>query len=188
MPFATTENEAALKYLKMDGIATETFHLYMSRLTRAVESAVADALPAKFGIVFDGWSFQSEHCIAVFAACPQDGTVSTVLLAMAPLVDDEIVNHGAESHIEFLKTVLGYFNRTASSVAYLVGDNCAVNGRLVELLGVPIVSCASHRLNLAVMAFMTEHEPVLDKIQQIMRKLRSLNLAARLRYAYVLFL
>ena len=60
-PFAITENDSPLKYLKMDGIATETLHLYMARLTRVVESLVADALPPKFGIVFDRWSFQSEH-------------------------------------------------------------------------------------------------------------------------------
>ena len=57
---------------------------------------------------------------------------------MAPVVDDEIVDHGAKSCVDFLKTDLGYFNRTTSAVGYLVGDNCGVYGRIAELLGVQL--------------------------------------------------
>ncbi|ETN16032.1 hypothetical protein PPTG_06264 [Phytophthora nicotianae INRA-310] len=37
---------------------------------------------------------------------------------------------------------------------FVVGDNCAVNKRLAHLMGVPLVGCASHRLNLAVRRFL----------------------------------
>ncbi|KAE9023080.1 hypothetical protein PF010_g10335 [Phytophthora fragariae] len=50
-----------------------------------------------------------------------------------------------------------------------------------KLLGVPVVGCASHCLNLAVTAFMGKHEHELDKVQLLMRKLRTWNAAAKLR-------
>ncbi|RAW23140.1 hypothetical protein PC110_g20424 [Phytophthora cactorum] len=46
---------------------------------------------------------------------------------------------------------------------------------------VPLVGCASHRLNLAVRDFLGPHEAALDQVQLLVRKLRTLNQAAKLR-------
>ncbi|KAE9039880.1 hypothetical protein PR003_g6426 [Phytophthora rubi] len=61
------------------------------------------------------------------------------------------------------------------------GDNCAVNNRLAHLLGVPLVGCASHRLNLAVRGFLVPYDEAFEQVQQLMRKLRTLKQAAKLR-------
>ncbi|DAZ99535.1 TPA: hypothetical protein N0F65_005407, partial [Lagenidium giganteum] len=45
------------------------------------------------------------------------------------------------------------FGKTISNVAFIVADNCANNKRLADILGVPLIGCASHRLNLAMKRF-----------------------------------
>ncbi|EGZ16823.1 hypothetical protein PHYSODRAFT_503930, partial [Phytophthora sojae] len=176
LPFSFPENATVRK-----SICTETFLKYMRLVCGEVEKDVAEALPAKFDIVFDGCTFKSEQYVGVFAVFPHDNRAETVLLAMAPIVDDEVKDHTAESHVAFLSTVLGFFNRTTNDIIYVVGDNCSTNGKVSTLLGVPLVGCASHRLNLAVTAFMGKHEKELEKLQMLMRKLRTLNAAAWLR-------
>ncbi|EGZ11617.1 hypothetical protein PHYSODRAFT_516015 [Phytophthora sojae] len=64
---------------------------------------------------------------------------------------------------------------------FLVADNCAVNRRLATLMSVPLVGCASHRLNLAVQADMASHEEDLAAVQALMVKLRTLTQSAKLR-------
>ncbi|KAG6952916.1 hypothetical protein JG687_00012715, partial [Phytophthora cactorum] len=103
----------------------------------------------QFGIIFDGWTFHSEHYVAVFAALEHDGHAETVL-AMAPLVDDEVEDHTAEVHVTFLCSILSIFMRTTADLLFVTGDNCSTKGRVATLLGLPLVGCASHRLNWAV--------------------------------------
>ncbi|KAE9033055.1 hypothetical protein PR001_g10333 [Phytophthora rubi] len=64
---------------------------------------------------------------------------------------------------------------------FLVGDNCAVNKRMANLIGVPLVGCASHRLNLAVRDYLAPLDSELGEVQQLMRKLRTLKQVAKLR-------
>lgn len=64
---------------------------------------------------------------------------------------------------------------------FLVGDNCAANKRLANLIGVPLVGCASHHLNLALRDYLAPFDSELEEVQQLMRKLRTLTQAAKLR-------
>ncbi|ETP46085.1 hypothetical protein F442_07622 [Phytophthora nicotianae P10297] len=64
---------------------------------------------------------------------------------------------------------------------FVVGDNCAVNKRLAHLMGVPLVGCASHRLNLAVRRFLKPYEEDLEQVQTLMRRLRTITQASKLR-------
>ncbi|ETL36846.1 hypothetical protein F441_11590, partial [Phytophthora nicotianae CJ01A1] len=79
-----------------------------------------------------------------------------------------------------IERFLPFFGKTINGCKFLVGDNCAVNKRLANLMNVPLVGCASHRLNLAVREFLVPFETALDQVQQLMRKLRTLNQAAKL--------
>ncbi|EGZ09185.1 hypothetical protein PHYSODRAFT_525912 [Phytophthora sojae] len=56
-----------------------------------------------------------------------------------------------------------------------------LNKRLANLLGVPLIGCASHRLNLAVRNYLEPQDSILEEVQQLMRKLRTLKQAAKLR-------
>ncbi|GMF19279.1 unnamed protein product [Phytophthora lilii] len=118
--------------------------------------------------MFDGWTFQSEPYLAVLAVFQHDGRADRVLVAFAPLIDEDVTDHTSASHVKFLEGVLPFSNRIIEDVIYLVGDKCAVNTKLANLLAIPLVGCASHRLNLAVQKFMSEYNGLLDKIQDLM--------------------
>ncbi|KAE9286513.1 hypothetical protein PF008_g26646 [Phytophthora fragariae] len=181
LPFSWCEDPSVSKYTNLERISTETLLKYAGLVVRQVEIDIGLALPVKFGIMFDGWTFQSEHYLAVFAVFQHDGRADKVLLAFAPLIDDDVTDHTSASHVKFLEGILPFYNRKIEDVIYLVGDNCAVNTKLANLLAVPLVGCASHRLNLAVQKFMANHDSLLNKLQDLMRKLRNLNHSAKLR-------
>ncbi|EGZ05597.1 hypothetical protein PHYSODRAFT_289239 [Phytophthora sojae] len=113
-------------YSSLDPISEETLRAGMDGVVVAVERSIASELPARFGIMLDGWTHASEHYIAVFA-CYE-----------------------------------------LAQCRFFVADNCAVNRRLATLMSVPLVGCASHRLNLAVQANMASHEEDLAAVQALM--------------------
>ncbi|ETO77965.1 hypothetical protein F444_06899 [Phytophthora nicotianae P1976] len=48
-------------------------------------------------------------------------------------------------------------------------------------MGIPLVGCASYRLNLAVRTLLEPHEADLEQVQSLMKRLRTLTQAAKLR-------
>ncbi|OWZ08124.1 hypothetical protein PHMEG_00019383 [Phytophthora megakarya] len=182
LPFSFCETEAASNYVKIGSLSTDSLVKYMRLLVRAVETVIASNHPKSFGIIFDGWTFRSEHYVAVFASFRHDGKVQNILIAMAPIIDDNVDNLTASSHVKFLDTILSYYGRSKASVAYIVGDHCSVNGAVADQLQVPMVGCASHRLNLAVNLLLADDDELLDKVQKLMCKVKnSLLVSARLR-------
>ncbi|KAE9246993.1 hypothetical protein PF004_g4534 [Phytophthora fragariae] len=181
LPFTWCEDPIVAKYTSLEHLSSETLLKYAHLVVRQVEIDIGLALPVIFGIMFDGWTFQSEHYLAVYAVFEHDGRADKVLLAFAPLIGDDVTDNSTASHVTFLEGILPFFGRDISDVGYLVGDNCAVNTKLADLLDIPLVGCASHRLNLAVQVFMADYEPLLGKIQELMRKLRNLNHSAKLQ-------
>ncbi|KAE8885122.1 hypothetical protein PF003_g30866 [Phytophthora fragariae] len=154
----------------------------MEGLTRIVERLIAAEMPARFGLIFDGWSHASEHFIAVFACYEVDGVMKTPLLCMAPLLNTLDEDLSARGHYEFLVDVLPRdYGKQVTDCQFLVGDNCVVNRLLATRMGVPLVGCASHRLNRAVQADMKQHEEDLATVQSLMVRLRTLKQSAKLR-------
>ncbi|POM72523.1 Hypothetical protein PHPALM_10748 [Phytophthora palmivora] len=112
----------------------------MEAVTRAVERAIAVEMPEKFGIIFDGWSHDSEHYIAVIACYEIDGGMRCPLLCTAPFVNEETDDLSAASHQAFSATMLARdYQKRPEQVLFLVGDNRSVNRRLATLMGVPLV-------------------------------------------------
>jgi hypothetical protein len=93
-----------------------------------------------------------------------DSAVQTPLLFPAPVINAPDKQHGAENYIAAIETVLSFSAKAFSHCVLLVGDNCAVNKRLARLMKVPLVGCASHRLNLAVKLMIAEFDSDLDMI------------------------
>ncbi|KAG4064924.1 hypothetical protein PC123_g385 [Phytophthora cactorum] len=105
-------------------------------------------MPERFGRVFDGWSHASEHYVAGFAWYEVAGKIRCPLLCMDPLVNEESDDLSATTNRAFLSEVLlRDYNKRLEQCLFLVGDNCSVNRRLATLIGVPLIVCASHRLN-----------------------------------------
>ncbi|EGZ29149.1 hypothetical protein PHYSODRAFT_413615, partial [Phytophthora sojae] len=118
----------------------------------------------------------------VFACYEVDGVLRCPLLYMAPLVNDETDDFSATSHQAFLATMLARdYQKRLDQILFLVGDNCGVNRRLGTLMGVPLVGCASHRLNRAVAARLSECAEDVDMVQALMVKLGTLHHSAKLR-------
>ena len=179
LPFTFVENPLIRKYNKLDSIARNTLMKYLKLLTIEVEKKVSKELPEKFGIVIDGWSERIRHFIAVFASYAQGENAKMTLLAIAPPVDEE--NFDAASNKDFIGYVLGLFNKSFDNLIFLVGDNASVNKRLADLLQVPFIGCASHRFNLAFKDFLVSFEGTLTKINDLMKTLRNMKQAGKLR-------
>eukprot|EP00644_Phytophthora_capsici_P008312 jgi/Phyca11/114634/e_gw1.26.394.1 len=73
------------------------------------------------------------------------------------------------------------FGKQLEACLFIVGDNCTVNRLLATLIGVPLVGCASHRLNRAVQVDMKQYEDDLSGVQALMVRLRTLKQSAKLR-------
>lgn len=125
----------------------------MESVTATVETTIKAELPDQFGLVIDGWSHASEHFIAAFACCEVDGIGQYSLSVIAPLVNEKSYDHSARTHRSFLDTALRRdYGKSVTDCLFVVGDNCSVNKKLATLLQIPLVRCASHRLNLPAQA------------------------------------
>ncbi|OWY91008.1 hypothetical protein PHMEG_00040587, partial [Phytophthora megakarya] len=141
----------------------------MDGVMLAVERSIASELPARFGIMLDGWTHASEHYVAVFACYKVNNCAKTTLLSMTPLLDSLEDDLSAQRHLDFLATMLPRdYGVQLGQCRFLVDDKCAVNQRLATLIEVLLVGCASHRLNFAVQADMAA-------VQALMVKLRTLK-------------
>ena len=132
-------------------ISVETFKTQMLKVVQDIELDLAVKFLKKFGIVFDGWSKFAIHYVAVFAVGTNvpDGKV---LLSISPFEDE--ANLTAEQHGLYLSQQLQYFKWFMIDVIYLEGDNCSVNKKLSSNLGIFLVGCNSHKLNLAIRMFL----------------------------------
>ncbi|ETN23432.1 hypothetical protein PPTG_20638 [Phytophthora nicotianae INRA-310] len=88
---------------------------------------------------------------------------------MAPLINEANGDHGTRAQ-PFLATMLVLdYGKLANNCLFIAGDNCSVNRRLASRMGVPLEGCASHRLKLAVQAYLKRYEEDLAQIQALMR-------------------
>ncbi|KAG6950664.1 hypothetical protein JG687_00014106 [Phytophthora cactorum] len=102
-------------------------------------------------IMLDGWTHASEHYVAVFASYEVNGSLKIPLLSVAPMLSEVDDDLSAESRHDFLAAMLTRDHGVQlEQYRFVLSDNCSVNRRLTTLMEVPLVSCASHRLNLAV--------------------------------------
>ncbi|RAW26439.1 hypothetical protein PC110_g17151 [Phytophthora cactorum] len=171
-----------IEYSNLDTISEETLRLGMSGVTQAVERTIAEELSSHFGVMFDGVTYASEHYVAWFACFERHGELVTVLLGMAPLLNEPNDDLSARTHLEFLATMLPRdYGVQIEQCRFLVGDDCAVNRLLATLLIVPLVGCARHRLNRAAQHDLAQHEEDVAAVQTLMIKLRTLTQSAKLR-------
>ncbi|KAF1783941.1 Ribonuclease H-like domain [Phytophthora cactorum] len=182
LPLSFCESREARRYSNLDLISEERFRAGMDGMVMAVERSIASGLPARFGIMLDGWTHASEHYVAVFACYEVNGCLNTSLLSMVPLLNEVDDDLSAESHHDFLATMPPRdYEVQLKHCRFVAGDNCSVYRPLAALMEVPLVGCASHRLNLAVQDDLRAHEQDLAAVQALMIKLRTLTQSAKLR-------
>ena len=181
-PFSFCENEIIRKNcVNLQPISVDTLTKYVDLVVEEVEKGIANSLPDNFAIICDGWTANSVHYFTVFASCFDHASksVCSPLLAIAPLQDEEKLD--AASHAEFISATLTLFGKSLAAISALVADNEPLNRALSRLLKSPMIGCASHRLNLAVVRYLSESEIILEKISTFMIKRRTLKRSANLR-------
>jgi len=197
LPITIVDNPYYRKRSNLPQTSYKTITKYMEKLLEIVQRNIKRYLPPTFGIIFDGWTCDSEHYIGVFATwCREDGSVVKRLLSCGvqdlPETEEAKQTFGfaAEDIGDYLFDVLAVYNRDFSSVEFASGDNAYVNGRLIKLMSnwilekkriirnIPLVGCSAHRLHLAVQALLSEEEDwnhVIQKVHSLMVDLRSIK-------------
>ena len=178
-PFSFVESSLTQKYTTLQPISKNTFMKYLGLVTRKTEEAIARALPTKFALLYDGWSSASTHYVGIMASFPKDQGHEIALLAFSPLLDETTL--GANQHIELLNETLQLYGKSTDNVEALIADNCEVNKSTAEKMKKPMIGCASHRFQLSVNDNIADVMPIIVKVHNIMTKLRTLKLAAKLR-------
>ncbi|ETL32353.1 hypothetical protein L916_15105 [Phytophthora nicotianae] len=153
LPLSFCESRETRRYSNLDPISQETLPDAMDGVIVAVERSIVSEIPTRFGLMLDGWTHVSEQYITVFACYEVNGSPKTPLLSMAPLLDAPDDDLSAQRHLDFLADML-------------LRDFGA------NLMGIPLVGCASYRLNLAVQNDMLALEEDLAAVQALMSFVR----------------
>ncbi|ETP02070.1 hypothetical protein F441_20785 [Phytophthora nicotianae CJ01A1] len=140
LPLHFCEDAETRRYTNLDRISQETLYHGLERSTRHVEAAIKADMPKRYGLIIDGWAFNSEHYLAVFAGFEKAGTVQYPLLTMAPLMNSPTDDRSAATHLTFLREILLCdYNKRVEDCLFIVGDNCYTDQRLANLLSVPLL-------------------------------------------------
>jgi hypothetical protein len=145
-------------------------------------------------LIMDGWTSDgtSTHYIAMFAGfINQSNEYEEVLLGIQPTLEEDDL--GANSHIDLFDSTLALYGLTKDNVACFICDNCNTNKSISNKWGIPMIGCASHRLNLAIRHWIEEQYQVdgrgvktylkdaLKSLATLMSKASNLKAAAKLR-------
>ncbi len=164
---------------------------------------VSAELPDSFGLVFDGWTMNREHYIALFALwTKQNGNNKKVMkrllsCGVQALPDEELGETAedfgltAEDIGDYIFHVLSNYKKTYKNIQFMTGDNAHVNKRLCDLMSawinekrqISLVGCACHRLNLAVKALYapgSRNCELIEKVRKLMVDLSTLKNAYKL--------
>jgi hypothetical protein len=167
LAFQKVEQASILEFVSMEKISLTKFMECLRAVAKEHCKEIKKRLSkGNFGLLFDGWGKTETPYMGIFAYVID--TNEYLLLAIAPLLDEE--DYSAHEHAEFIQATLNWYGRSIDDVLFFVGDNCNVNKRLATHLSVPLVGCASHRLNLAVKEIHSEMKEIIDKINAFMVK------------------
>ncbi|KAI8894701.1 hypothetical protein BC833DRAFT_603924 [Globomyces pollinis-pini] len=179
LPLSFCEGDSVKDYSKLAPVSVEDLMKYIPLITDKVEKKIADSLPDQFGIIIDGWNEDSTYHIALFANFDGHEVGPYPLLAIAPPIDE--TDFTIESHHFIIECVLERYGKSSKNLIYLVAENTVVNTGLADLLGIPMIGCASHRFHLACKKYLEGSERILQKIQSLMMTLQQRKHARKLQ-------
>jgi hypothetical protein len=182
LPFAFVEKKLSRENSCLDPISRGTVMKYLDCLAWETTLVLANLLPEKFALAFDGWDDgNSRNYFGVFVVWWDDKRACNrvYLLRICPLVRSD--DYGAASHLESIEAFLLDVGKTIENVSVFLGDNCSTNIALAHLADKPFIGCYSHRLNLAVKLHLVTHEHLLQKVNSMMSLLSSKKNCGRLR-------
>ena len=171
LPFTFIEHETTRKYSNLKDLDRDTLKKWMFDVAVELDQTIKEVLPAKFGLILDGWSERSTKYFSLFAEYPNAKTNAkeTLLLSISPLFDE--TNSEAPNISSWIVDKLGEYDKNLQSVLYLVGDNENTNPAVANLMRVPFLGCDSHRLNLALETWQERNEVLIGKVAAVMSAL-----------------
>ena len=131
IPIATVEKPTFRNYSNLEAISVNTFSKYLKLVEAAIDKKLQEELPAKFGLVIDGWTEGNTHFFGVYAAYAKDGKSYTRFLTIAPPFDE--TRYTAQTQADFLVDVMENINRTKEDILFLVADNTNTNPATADL-------------------------------------------------------
>ena len=181
-PLSEVDDPLTRSLFNVKPVSSKSLRSYILSLTPLVEDVIKQILPSKFCVMFDGWSDSKIHYVAIFATYVIKEQYFETMLACAPLLQETDLS--ANQYKFFVEETLQVFDRDESNVVCFVGDNCAVNMKLSTITDIPIIGCNSHKLNLAIEAWIEAQEGLpgaLKKLRELMSQLNTIKNSARLR-------
>jgi hypothetical protein len=166
LPLSSVEEPEFREFSNLENISSDTLTKYLRLVDVQIDSKLKNEMPARFGIVIDGWTEGTTHYYGLFAAYSKGNCNYQRFLTISPPFDE--TTYGAESQAAFIVDTVEALERSKEGVIFLVGDNTSTNPRTASLLGIPFIGCASLRLNLAVQNYLENYEEILGSINEIM--------------------
>ncbi|KAE9285139.1 hypothetical protein PR003_g26668 [Phytophthora rubi] len=136
--------------------------------------------------MYDAWTEGKTHYVAVIGVTPSDDDASKpdkVLLCFTPFEDE--TDMGADAFIELFDYVLDLYEIDVSQLVFVTCDHASVNTSFAMKAKIPMLGCASHRLQLGVNRILEPHESLLAKVNAFMGLLNTVKNRAKLRKAGV---
>ncbi|KAE9046065.1 hypothetical protein PR002_g1893 [Phytophthora rubi] len=181
------EKKRTRKYTSLHPITRVQLRHYLDATEPAVQARIRQRLAGKpFGFLIDAWTGAGTHFAAIIAVTPSlsDGsTAEKFLLVFSPFVDE--ADMGADSLIDLLDYAMDVYGLTLDLLMFYVCDHASVNGALSSRTDVPMIGCASHRLQLAVRWLLEPeaNQRVIQKVHDLMTRLSTLKHRHALRQA-----
>ncbi|KAE9215276.1 hypothetical protein PF004_g14804 [Phytophthora fragariae] len=176
LPLSEVENTLTRQLVRMRPTSVSTLKTYMARVAARVGTIIAEEMGTCIGIMWDGWSCGTRHYVAVLVVYHGPNGPIERLIGLSPAEDGQT----ADAQIEIMAAILEVYGKTTRMIKFVVGDNCVTNQALATKLGVPLVGCASHRFNLAMVKYLTNSADLISQIRDLMTTLRLPNNAAQL--------
>ena len=143
-----------------------------NKLVEKLEADISSEMPQKTGFIFDGWSIDVAHYVAIFASYYRNEKHLTPLLAFLLFW---MKNTCMPRATLILLKIHSIYNKSVRDLLFVTSHNANTNKAIASPLGVPMIACASHCFNIAVNASLKETEPILHKINEVMKKHRTLK-------------
>ncbi|DBA03955.1 TPA: hypothetical protein N0F65_010608, partial [Lagenidium giganteum] len=152
---------------------------YTQSLERPVVGAVKGIVKdQRVGLLIDGWTESGTHDVAIIAVTlPTQASTeaSRHLLCFSTLQDE--ADMSASSIIELLDVMLDLFGISASQHCVVVCDHASVDRAIANKFDVPMIGCASDRLNLAVSRHYS-YQTHIDKIHALKVQLNTITITS----------
>ncbi|KAK1929048.1 hypothetical protein P3T76_015488 [Phytophthora citrophthora] len=157
-----------IKHTDLPKISRRTLKRSMEKVQAEVEEVLQQELPPKFGLVLDCWTSADVQYIAIFAVFPEtsDHSSKQVLLTFSPFAEERDTIY----LFRLITDVLELYERSWTSVLFLVSNDNELILHVQENTEVPGVGCANQRFELAVKTFLEPYGSLISSVHFLMTK------------------